>query len=85
VNRWRAPASSDDSPFPPPRHRGYNRGRMAILFPALGMAFAALCVWLTVRIINGSKIWAIELGIYFLAIFWLAAFLSLDLSGDRLP
>jgi len=31
---------------------------MAILIPALGVAFAAFCVWLTVRIVNRRERWA---------------------------
>jgi hypothetical protein len=31
---------------------------MAILFSVLGMAIAALCVWLTVRIINRRERWS---------------------------
>jgi hypothetical protein len=31
---------------------------MAILLPALGVAFAAFCVWLAVRIINRRERWA---------------------------
>jgi hypothetical protein len=31
---------------------------MAILFPALAIAFAAFCVWLAVRVINRRERWA---------------------------
>jgi hypothetical protein len=31
---------------------------MSIILPALGIAFAAFCVWLTVRIINRRERWA---------------------------
>ena len=31
---------------------------MTILLPALGVAFAAFCVWLTVRIVNRWERWA---------------------------
>jgi hypothetical protein len=31
---------------------------MTILFPALAIAFAAFCVWLTVRIVNRRERWA---------------------------
>lgn len=31
---------------------------MSLVFPALGAAFAALCVWLTVRIVNRRERWA---------------------------
>jgi hypothetical protein len=43
--------------FPPPRHRGYNRG-MAIALVVLGVSYAALCIWLTVRIVNRRERWA---------------------------
>lgn len=66
--------------FAPARRDGYNR-EMAILLPALGVAFAALCVWIGVRIINHRNIWAIELAIYGIAFLWSAAFLGLGLTG----
>jgi|SRR5579872_5873072 len=31
---------------------------MTVIIPALGVAFAALCVWLTVRIVNRRERWA---------------------------
>jgi len=37
--------------FLPPRGAGYTRG-MGIVLPALAVAFAALCVWLGVRVWN---------------------------------
>jgi uncharacterized membrane protein YidH (DUF202 family) len=43
--------------FPPSRHPGYNRG-MAIALTVFGVAFAAFCVWLTVRIGNRKERWA---------------------------
>jgi hypothetical protein len=39
------------------RHPGYTRG-MSIVLPALGVAFAAFCIWLAVRIINRRERWA---------------------------
>jgi len=36
---------------------GYDPG-MRIVLPALGVAFAALCIWLAVRIINRRERWA---------------------------
>jgi hypothetical protein len=40
--------------FPPP----LDPGCMTNLLPALAVAFAAFCVWLTVRIINRRERWA---------------------------
>ena len=46
-----------DSIFPLPRHSGYNLG-MAVALAIFGVAFAAFCVWLAVRIINRRERWA---------------------------
>jgi uncharacterized membrane protein YedE/YeeE len=43
--------------FPPPRYAGYNRG-MVIFIGTLSVAFAAACIWLTVRIVNRRERWA---------------------------
>jgi hypothetical protein len=40
-----------------PRRRGYN-AIMTILLPVLATAFAAVCVWLAVRIVNRRERWA---------------------------
>jgi hypothetical protein len=52
--------------YPPRRHRGYNRGMsepdyriFAIVELALGVAVAAFCIWLFVRVINRQERWAI--------------------------
>ena len=43
--------------FPAPRHRGYDAG-MALALLIFGVASAAFCVWLTVRIVNRQERWA---------------------------
>lgn len=40
---------------------------MSTLLPALAVAFAAFCVWLTVRIVNRKERWAIWLAIVIVA------------------
>ena len=67
----RSPAVSRfDQNFPPRRHHGYDRGmedvivmetgpRLSeLILPALGVAFAAFCVWLGVRVVNRRERWA---------------------------
>ena len=57
--------------FPPPRPRGYDAGmneelQKTIVFSVLGVlaaAFAAFCVWLTVRIVNRRERWAKRLAV----------------------
>jgi hypothetical protein len=48
---------SDNPIFSVGQRRGYNPG-MAVLISVLGIAFAAFCVWLTVRIVNRRERWA---------------------------
>ncbi|HEY3963149.1 MAG TPA: hypothetical protein VGM05_01245 [Planctomycetaceae bacterium] len=52
-------------PIPPPRHRGYHPAMslvdyqiVRIIATGLGVAFAAFCVWLAVRIMNRRERWA---------------------------
>jgi hypothetical protein len=45
--------------FPAPRPSGYNPV-MSIFLPALGAAYAAICIWLVVRYFNrmvGTGLW----------------------------
>jgi hypothetical protein len=48
--------------FPLRSHRGYNPG-MSFLLPALAVASAAFCIWLTVRIVNRRERWAKRTGL----------------------
>jgi hypothetical protein len=57
LSRQPAATSLPAFAFPLPRRRGYNPG-MSILFSALAVAFAAVCIWLAVRIINRRERWA---------------------------
>ena len=43
--------------FPPLRQPRYNAG-MAVALAIFGVAFAAFCVWLSVRIVNQRERWA---------------------------
>jgi hypothetical protein len=44
--------------FPLPRRGGYNLRMSQTIFMVLGVAVAALVVWLTVRIVNWRERWA---------------------------
>jgi hypothetical protein len=46
--------------FPLPRHPGYTRGMdiVLIVMGVPGIAFAAFCLWLGVRVINRRERWA---------------------------
>lgn len=51
---------------------------MTILLPALAVALAAFCIWLTVRIANRRERWTILVAVYvmptILALAWARAF-----------
>ena len=68
---------------------------MTILLPALAVAFAAFCVWLTVRVVNRRERWAkqtLTIAVTVMvwpiiagAILWLAHFGILQRLVDLLP
>jgi len=47
------------------------------IVPSVGIAFAAFCIWLTVRIVNRRERWAIDLALLAgVAALWFALIMS---------
>ena len=63
-----------DSPSRPHATAGIMRGMTIIVLPALFVAFAALCVWLTVRIINRRERWWTLVAVMSMPVLYVASF-----------
>lgn len=48
---------------PQETRRGVRGDQMSIVLLSLGVAFAAFCIWLTVRIVNRRERWAMRLAL----------------------